>query len=172
MKQLLLAIIILIGIQTANAQYRDQSDGKNIFISAGGEIGAPSNTPYNFTYGASATAEVKLINKLGLTLSGQHLTYNFKSTLFSNANTGHPSLTSLKAGLRYYTGPSFFFSGELGSTVQSNNGVANMLVYSLGFGFEIPVNKFSDVEIAFSYQNYDLSQYQTTGMKVAYRLGW
>jgi len=171
MKQLLLAALIFFFIQTVNAQYREQGNDKKFFISAGGEVGAPSSTPYNVTYGASAQAEIKLINRLGLTLSGQYIAYNYKSTAFSNG-LGHPSFVPLKAGLKYYTGPNFFFAGELGSTVQSNSGVSNMLVYSLGFGFDIPVNKMSDVEIGFAYQNYDQSQYQTTGMRVAYRLGW
>lgn len=171
MKQLLLAFAILFTVQAVHAQYRDQPDGKRIFISVGGEIGAPSNTPYNISYGASAQAEVKLIDKLGLTFAGEYIAYHYKSSIFS-AGSGHPSFVPLKAGLRYYTSPNFFFSGELGSTVQSNTDVGNMLVYSLGFGFEIPVNKISGVEIGFAYQNYDKSQYQTTGMRVVYRLGW
>ncbi|MEO6522962.1 MAG: hypothetical protein ABIN91_14870 [Mucilaginibacter sp.] len=173
MKQLLLAALTLFIIQTASAQYREQGNDKKIFISAGGEIGAPSSTPYNFTYGASAQAEVKIINSLGLTLTGEYIAYNYKNTLFMGANTQqHPSFIPLKAGLKYYTGSNFFFAGEIGSTVQSNSGVSNMLVYSLGFGFNIPVNKFSGIDIGFSYQNYDQSQYQTTGLKVAYRVGW
>jgi hypothetical protein len=173
MKQLLLAAIILFSIQTVNAQYRDQTDDRKIFISIGGEAGAPSSTPYNFTYGATAQAEVKIISSLGLTLTGEYIAYNYKNTLYMGSNTQqHPSFIPLKAGLKYYSGPSFYFAGELGSTFQSNSDVSNMLVYSLGFGFNIPVNKFSGVDIGFSYQNYDQSQYQTTGIKVAYRVGW
>lgn len=172
MKKLLFAITILLIVQTASAQYHNESDGKNIYISAGGEIGAPSNTPYNFTYGASAQAEVKLLDRIGLTLTGEFIGYKYKNTLFANSNATHPSIIPLKAGIKYYTSPSFFLGGELGSTIQSNTVFGNMVVYSLGFGFDIPLDKRSDIEVAFSYQNFTQSQYQTTGMKVAYKLGW
>jgi hypothetical protein len=172
MKQFLLAILILLAFQTVNAQYRGEADNKNIFISVGPEVGAPSNTPYNITYGASAQAEVKLMNRLGLTLTGELMAYNYKSSLFAGSSNLHPALVPLKAGLKYYTGPGFYFSGEMGSTIHSNNNVGNMLVYSLGFGFELPVNKMSNVDFGFSYQNYSQGQYQTTGLRVAYRIGW
>jgi hypothetical protein len=173
MKHFLLSILILLVFQTTKAQYRGEFDSKNIFISAGGEVGAPSNTPYNVSYGAYAQAEVKVINHIGLTLTGEYMGYNFKSSLLAGPNNQqHPSFIPLKAGIKYYAGPNFFFAGEVGSTVQTNTDIGNMFVYSLGFGFDIPLDKHNDVEVGFSYQNYAQSQYQTTGLKVAYRVGW
>jgi hypothetical protein len=176
MKHLLLAILTLLAFQTVNAQYRDEADGKNFFISAGPEIGAPSNTPYNLTLGAAAQAEVKLTNRLGLTLTGEITRYNYKGVFLGSVNQPHPWFIPLKAGLKYYTGPGFYFSGELGSTVHSStdrdNVIGNMFVYSLGFGFEVPLDKHNDIDIGFAYQNYSKSLYQTTGLKVAYRFGW
>jgi hypothetical protein len=174
MKKLLLFGLILFAIKTAKAQYRGgEADNKNIFISIGGEIGAPSNTPYNLTYGVSATAEIKLITRLGLTLTGEYTGYNYKNNFFSgSSNQQHPAFVPLKAGLKYYTGPNFYFAGELGSTVQNNTDSGNLFVYSLGFGFEIPLDKRSDIDIGFLYQNYSAGQYQTTGLRAAYRLGW
>ncbi|RKR85263.1 hypothetical protein BDD43_5527 [Mucilaginibacter gracilis] len=173
MKKFLFVCIALFVFKSANAQYRGQTDNKNIFLSLGAEIGIPSNTPYNLTYGAAAQAEIKLMPQLGLTFSGQYTAYNYKSSLLANSDAEkHPSFIPLKAGLKYYTSPNFYFGGELGSTVQSNNGTGNMFVYALGFGFDVPLDKHSDIEIGFAYQNYSASQYQTTGMRVAYRVGW
>lgn len=173
MKKLLLFAFILFNITIAHAQYRGNANPKKIFLSIDGEVGAPSNTPYNITYGASAQAEIKLINQLGLTLAGEYIGYSYKNTLFANSNSSkHPEFIPLKAGLKYYTGPNFYLAGELGSTIQTNTNAGNMFVYAIGFGFALPINQLSDIDIGFSYQNYSQNQYQTTGLKVAYRLGW
>jgi hypothetical protein len=172
MKYLLIAAIIIFVTHTVKAQYRGEPDNKKFFISLGGEIGAPSNTPFSISYGGSFQAEAKFTDRFAFTLAGEYTGYKYKGAFGVSSNIEqHPSLTPLKAGLRYYTTPGFFFSGEMGTSLQ-NNDINAMLVYSLGFGFEIPVNKLSDVEIGFSYQNYAQSQYQTTGLRAAYRLGW
>jgi len=171
MKYFLLSILILLVFQTTHAQYRgDYETNKKFLISVGGEIGAPSNTPYNISYGGYFSAEAKIINRLGFTLAAEYTGYHYKSSLLLGSTEEHPSFTPLKAGLKYYTGPNFYFAGEAGAALSSNDN--SMFVYSLGFGFIIPVNKLNDVDVGFAYQNYAQSQYQTTGLKVAYRVGW
>jgi hypothetical protein len=173
MKKLLLIALILLVFKTTFAQYRGQFDDKKFFISLGGEIGAPSNTPYNVTYGASAAAEVKVADHIGLTLTGEYAAFNYKSgILYSDNPSYHPYLLPIKAGIKYYTNPGFYFGGELGSTVQTNTVYGTMFVYSVGFGLEIPVNRISNVDVSFRYEGYGQAQYQTTGMRLAYRLGW
>lgn len=174
MKKLpLIIIIILFAFKTTFGQYHGEFDDKKVFISVGGELGAPSTTPFNITYGTSATVEIKVIERLGLTFTGEYVAYHYKGGgLYNSPTTQHPSLLPLKGGVKYYTSPGFYIQGELGSSLRSNNGEGNMLVYTLGFGFEIPVNKISNVDLSFRYENYDQNQYQTTGMRLAYRLGW
>lgn len=173
MKHLLPAILILFAATIAKAQYRGEySDNKNIFISLGGEVGAPSNTPYSVSYGGYFGVEAKVINRLSFTLAAEYMGYHNKSSLLLNDAQQHPAFTPLKAGLRYYTNPRFYFAGEAGTALAQSGNTGSMFVYSLGFGFDIPVNKLSDVDVGFAYQNYAQSQYQTTGLKVAYRLGW
>ena len=173
MKKLFVFLLIFIAVKAAKAQYRNDKESKMIFLSAGPEIGAPSNTPYNLSYGGSATAEAKVMNQLGLTITAGYTNYKYKSSIFGASNIEtHPTFVPLKAGVKFYTSPSFYVGGELGSTIQSNNNIGSLFVYSLGFGFEIPVNPLSDIEVGFRYENYSKTQYQTTALRVAYRIGW
>lgn len=171
MKKLILSLFILFSLTTAKAQYRDQLFDKRFFLSVGGQVGAPSSTPFNLTYGGAVQAEVKPINRLGVTLAAEYIAYKYKGAIYGTGDQ-HPSFIPLKAGIKYYSSPNFYFAGEIGSTVQSSIGMDNMLVYSLGFGFAIPLDKHNDIDIGFSYQNYTFGQYQTTDLKVAYRFGW
>lgn len=173
MKQLLLSAIILLAFQTVNAQYHSEFDTKTFFISAGAELGIPSNTPFNISYGGSVQAELKVVKQVGVTLTGGYNIYNYKRDFFgSTATIQHPALMPLKAGLKYYAGPGFYASGELGTTVNSNDNADKLFVYSLGIGFEIPLNQRNDIDLGFRYESYSERQYAVTGIRVAYRVGW
>lgn len=182
MKKLLLYLFILFVAKSANAQYRVENDNKKVSISAGLELGIPGNTSLAISYGASAKAEVRLIKQLSATLTGGYNVYNYKdvnvyytgSQVISSSQSfiQHPSLIPVKAGLRYYPGSMFYAEGEYGTAFKMNDTSGNLSVYSIGFGFEVPVSQHSDVDIGFRYEKYSEGMYRLTSIRAAYRLGW
>lgn len=175
MKKLLLLILTIAAFKTATAQSRGNGDIKNFFFSGGFELGVPSNSPFGISYGGSAKAEVRVARPLGITLTGGYNVYNYKGSFlnFSGQSTNlHPAFIPLKAGLKYFVGPGFYSEGELGTALKANYGSGNMFAYSIGFGFEAPLNTYSDIDIGFRYEGYSQNQYQVTGIRVAYRVGW
>jgi len=175
MKKLFLFALILTAFNTAKAQYRGDDDNQKVFFSAGFELGVPSNSPFGISYGGSAKAEVHVARSLNFTLTGGYDVYSYKGSFlrFSDQQIDlHPAFIPLKAGFKYFSGPGFYAEGELGTAIQANYGSDNMFAYAIGFGFEAPINPHNDIDIGFRYEGYSENQYQVTGIRIAYRVGW
>jgi opacity protein-like surface antigen len=174
MKKLILLASVLLVLNTAKAQYRS-NDNQKFFLSGGFDLGLPSNSPFGVSYGGSLKAEIPIVMPISLTLTGGYDAYSYKGSFlnFSGLQTNlHPAFIPLKAGIKYFTGPGFYAEGELGTAIQANYGSDSMFAYSVGLGFEVPVDTHSDIDIGFRYEGYSENEYQITAIRVAYRVGW
>lgn len=173
-KLLVLALSVFTAFSAAYAQRRGMDKKQPAFLSAGFELGLPSNSPIAVGYGGSLKGEVPFTQSVALTLTAAYMQYNYKESFISYTGMSpviHPQFAPLKAGLRFQLGPGFYSEGELGEAIRLNNGSGGLFDYSVGLGFYVPVDKKSALDIGFRYEAYSENQYRQTGIKIAYRFG-
>ena len=138
MKKLILAVIIITSVISANAQ-----TGKNLKFSLGGEIGALTgnlNAIYSIAVGATAQADFAVDKDLAITLNGGIV--EFVGKKIGNSNLKYRSIATipLLVGIKYYFTPVVYGSGQLGTTIFTNTNGGSKFTYVPGIGFKLDKN--------------------------------
>jgi opacity protein-like surface antigen len=173
MKKMLLMMLITSGIAlTAKAQEYPRTA-----FSIGPEMGLPSNSVYNFGYGASAKIEIPVAGKIGLSFTGGYSTFNYKSSLIGAFGPQAPSkFIPLKAGLRYGVSTGLYLEVEGGDVIETTsnftNPSRNLFAFSIGPGFLFRLSQKQNIDLGFRYEQWSKNALKQTAIRVAYRIGW
>lgn len=99
------------------------------------ELSLPTGNSANRStvgFGASVKTEMNFAQYFGLTANfGYH---NFISRKYFGIRPSNITAFPLKLGLKYYTHPSFFFEGQVGSALNMSSSAKNEKAWSLGIG--------------------------------------
>jgi len=168
MKRIILIIFIFIAIK-ATAQ--DTSPIAKA-LSAGIELGIPSNSIYNIGLGFSGKAEIPASNRICITITAGYTAFFYKSNLYRSSLTPTPAgFVPLKAGTKYYFNPGVYIEGELGTVIETNYLRHDPFAFSVGPGFFIPINEKHSFDLGFRYENWSDNSLRQTAIRFAYRFG-
>ena len=148
MKKLILVSIITATVFSVNAQ-----KNKNVKFSLGAELGVPTgnlNTIYSIAVGATAQADVKIDTDAALTFNTGVIQYVGKKIRNSNFKNRSKALIPLLVGVKYYFSPMVYGSGQLGTSISTQQNGGSTFTYIPGVGF-----KFDErVDLLVKYTGY------------------
>ena len=148
MKKLILVSIITATVFSVNAQ-----KNKNVKFSLGAELGVPTgnlNTIYSIAVGATAQADVKIDTDAALTFNTGVIQYVGKKIRNSNFKYRSEALIPLLVGVKYYFSPMVYGSGQLGTSISTQQNGGSTFTYIPGVGF-----KFDErVDLLVKYTGY------------------
>lgn len=177
MKKLLLFILTACTCTLAKAQYYGDDDrGNKPAFSIGPELDFPARSVFKIGYGASAKAEIPVVNKFSLTLTGGYAVFHYKSAIVGNFGSQPPAnFIPLKGGVRYGAGSGVFLEGELGDAIETSNNLGNprrnLFAFSLGPAFLIKLSPKQNVEVGLRFEQWSKGTLQQTALRIAYRIG-
>lgn len=178
MKKLILLTLVCCACTLAKAQYYndDNTGGYKPAFSIGPELAFPSRSGFKIGYGASAKAEIPVINKFSLSVTGGFSEFRYKSGIVNIEGSQHPAdFIPLKAGARYKAGPGLFLEGELGDVIETRNNFGNihrnLFAFSLGPAFLIKISPKQNVDVGIRYEQWSKGTLQQTALRIAYRIG-
>ena len=136
MKKILTALFLVATAFSANAQ-----SGKNVKFSLGAELGVPTgnlNTIYSVAVGATAQADIKIDTDAALTFNTGIIQFVGKHIPNTNTNTKFRSQTfiPLLVGVKYYFTPMVYGSGQLGTSISTQENGGSTFTYIPGIGFK------------------------------------
>lgn len=167
MKKFALLFFALIILKTVNAQERTEAANA---VSIGFDLGVPSHNAYSIGLTGSVKGELKLLPMLSLTGTAAYAVFYHKASIISDVYTQGPStFIPLKGGLRYFAGSGVYIEGELGTAIQTNYEQLHLFAFSIGPGFNIPIDEHRNVDLGFRYENWSQHQLQQTAIRIAYR---
>lgn len=168
MKYPLLFLFTFLVVSISRAQ-----DRSPVAISAGFELGLPSQSIYSVGLGGSLKIEVPLSGKFAVTATGGITSMTYKSAFVANFNThGSDTFVPLKGGVKYYLGPNFYAEGELGAAIETEHEKRSLFAYSIGPGFLLPLgNGKTGIDFSFRYESWSQHDLRQTGIRVAYKFG-
>lgn len=141
-------------------------------VSAGFELGLPSQSAYKTGVGAALKAETRISGPVAISVTGGISSFGQKVLPTQNAvDLPAVKFIPLKAGARYYSG-NFFLEGEAGAAIKTNYDKNTLFAFSIGPGFFIPFDESKQgIEFGIRYENWG-NQVKQTGIRIAYRIGW
>lgn len=171
MKYPLMLLLALCIFQAANAQ--DRSAHSPIAVSAGFELGLPSQSIYSVGLGGSLKIEVPVARRFAVTATGGITSMDYKNAIAANFKTGgSDTFVPIKGGVKYYAGPGFYIEGELGTAIQTAHEQHSLFAFSIGPGFLVPISGGkSALDIGFRYESWSEHDLRQTGLRVGYRFG-
>ena len=134
MKKLILAFIITATAISVNAQ-----KNKNVIFSLGAELGVPTgnlNTIYSVAVGATAQADIKIDTDAALTFNTGIIQYVGKKIKNTNFKYRSEALIPLLVGVKYYFTPMVYGSGQLGTSISTQQNGGSTFTYIPGVGFK------------------------------------
>ena len=134
MKKLILASIITATVISVNAQ-----KNKNVIFSLGAEFGVPTgnlNTIYSVAVGATAQADIKIDTDAALTFNTGIIQYVGKKIKNTNFKYRSEALIPLLVGVKYYFTPMVYGSGQLGTSISTQQNGGSTFTYIPGVGFK------------------------------------
>lgn len=134
MKKLILASIITATVISVNAQ-----KNKNVIFSLGAELGVPTgnlNTIYSVAVGATAQADIKIDTDAALTFNTGIIQYVGKKIKNTNFKYRSEALIPLLVGVKYYFTPMVYGSGQLGTSISTQQNGGSTFTYIPGVGFK------------------------------------
>ena len=148
MKKLILVSIITATVFSVNAQ-----KNKNVKFSLGAELGVPTgilNTVYSVAVGATAQADIMIDKDAALTFNTGIIQYVGKKINNSNFKNRSKALIPLLVGVKYYFSPMVYGSGQLGTSISTQQNGGSTFTYIPGIGF-----KFNErVDLLVKYTGY------------------
>lgn len=172
MKYPLILLLSICFFYTSQAQTRFD-DHNPVAISAGFELGLPSQSIYSVGLGGSLKFDIPITSRFAITATGGITSMQYKSALVHNFNThGSDTFVPLKGSLKYYAGPGFYIEGELGSSIETSHQQRSLFAWAIGPGFLVPLkSRRSAIDIGFRYESWSEHDLRQTGLRVAYRFG-
>lgn len=164
-KSLIFLFFITISILKSNAQQTT--------IGLGPEVSFPSGNSSNISavgLGGFVKAEVDVSEKFALTAQGSLTSFLGKS--FFGTKTPTITYIPVKAGLKYYTSPEFYFEGQMGAVMPLNGKTATSLVLSPGLGAYVN-KKGADhkIDVGLRYESWTKSKFNFITFRVGYWFG-
>lgn len=164
-KSLVLIFIFAIITVKANAQQAT--------LGFGPEVSLPSGNSSNISavgLGGFIKAEIDISEKFALTAQGSLTSFLGKS--FFGAKTPTITYIPVKAGLKYYTSPEFYFEGQMGAVMPLNGKTGSSFAVSPGLGAY--VNKKGaahKVDVGLRYESWTKSKFNFISVRVGYLFG-
>lgn len=142
-------------------------------IGLGPEVSFPSGNSSNISaigLGGFVKAELDVSEKFAVTAQGS-LT-SFLGKRFFGAKTPTVTYIPLKAGLKYYTSPEFYFEGQMGAVMPLNGKTATSFALSPGLGAYIN-KKGADhkIDVGLRYESWTKSKFNFITFRVGYLFG-
>ncbi len=171
MKKTILSLAIL-GISIVAFAQKKEDDFQMLKLSVGAEAALPLGDfgkASTFGIGATAQADYKVTDDLGLNINAGYISFLPKrTTAFGITSKGKAvGYIPIVGGIRYYFSEQVFALAQLGVTIATASGTSTSLfTYAPGIGY-----KFSDnVDAALKYTGYskDNINSSTIGLRVAY----
>lgn len=139
----------------------------------GPEVSLPSGNSSNVSaigLGGFVKAELGVSEKIALTAQGS-LT-SFLGKRFFGAKTPTITYVPVKAGLKYYTSPEFYFEGQIGAAMPINGKTGTSFVLSPGLGAFIN-KKGADhkIDLGLRYESWTASKFNFITVRVGYFFG-
>jgi hypothetical protein len=162
-----LVFIFLFAIITVKANAQQASLG------FGPEVSLPSGNSSNISavgLGGFIKAEIDISEKFALTAQGSLTGFLGKS--FFGAKTPTITYIPVKAGLKYYTSPEFYFEGQMGAVMPLNGKTGSSFAVSPGLGAY--VNKkgaVHKVDVGLRYESWTKSKFNFISVRVGYLFG-
>lgn len=162
-----LVFIFLFAIITVKANAQQASLG------FGPEVSFPSGNSSNISaigLGGFVKAEIDISEKFALTAQGSLTSFLGKS--FFGAKTPTITYIPIKAGLKYYTSPEFYFEGQMGAVMPLNGKTATSFALSPGLGAY--VNKKGanhKIDVGLRYESWTKSKFNFITFRVGYLFG-
>lgn len=164
-KFLILTFLILTSLIKVNAQQAT--------IGFGPEVSLPSGNSSNISavgLGGFVKAEIDISDKFALTAQGSLASFLGKK-LFG-VKTSTITYVPVKAGLKYYTSPDFYFEGQLGAAMPINGKTTTNFAWSPGLGAYI--NKRGadhKIDLGLRYESWTSSKFNFITLRVGYLFG-
>ena len=142
-------------------------------IGFGPEVSLPSGNSSNTSavgLGGFVKAEIGISDKFALTAQGS-LTSFLGRKLFG-AKTPTITYIPVKAGLKYYPSPNFYFEGQLGASMPINGKTSTSFAWSPGLGTYI--NKRGadhKLDLGLRYESWTSSNFNFITLRVGYLFG-
>jgi len=160
-----------------------QSNAQSYNLSIGPEINIPSGNSSNISsigFGGGLKAEIGLSQKFSITANGSVVSFLGRKYfgVTSPAETSIP----VKAGLKYYTSPGFYFEGQFGVNLPISGNANTGFAWSPGLGTFIKLrNSENKIDIGIRYEgwssnrlitatNAKFSTFGFIGLRAAYTL--
>jgi hypothetical protein len=164
-KSLLLLSFFVFIIVKANAQQATIGFGPEISFPSGN-----SSTISAVGLGGFVKAELDVSEKFALTVQGSLTSFLGKS--FFGAKTPTVTHIPVKAGLKYYTSPEFYFEGQMGAAMPLNGKTSTSFAISPGLG--VFVNKKGadhKIDVGLRYESWTKSKFNFVTLRVGYLFG-
>lgn len=164
-KSLILILFLTTSILKSNAQQAT--------LGFGPEVSLPSGNSSNISavgLGGFVKAEIDISEKLSLTAQGSLTSFLGKN--FFGAQTPTITYIPVKAGLKYYTSPEFYFEGQMGAVMPLNGKTGSSFAVSPGLGAY--VNKKGaahKVDLGLRYESWTKSKFNFITIRVGYLFG-
>jgi hypothetical protein len=142
-------------------------------IGFGPEVSLPSGNSSNISavgLGGFVKAEIDISAKLALTAQGS-LT-SFLGKKFFGVKTSTITYVPVKAGLKYYTSPDFYFEGQLGASMPINAKTTTSFAWSPGLGAYINKRDATHkLDLGLRYESWTSSKFNFITLRVGYLFG-
>lgn len=142
-------------------------------IGLGPEVSFPSGNSSNISaigLGGFVKAELDVSEKFAVTAQGS-LT-SFLGKRFFGAKTPTVTYIPVKAGLKYYTSPEFYFEGQMGAVMPLNGKTATSFALSPGLGAYINKKGAAHkIDVGLRYESWTKSKFNFITFRVGYLFG-
>ena len=142
-------------------------------IGFGPEVSLPSGNSSNISavgLGGFVKAEVDISEKIALTAQASLTSFLGKS--FFGAKTPTITYIPVKAGLKYYTSPEFYFEGQMGAATPVNGKTGTSFALSPGLGAYINKKGAAHkVDLGLRYESWTKSKFNFITVRVGYLFG-
>ena len=142
-------------------------------IGFGPEVSLPSGNSSNVSavgLGGFVKAEIGISDKFALTAQGS-LTSFLGKKIFG-AKTPTVTYIPVKAGLKYYTSPDFYFEGQVGASMPINGKTSTSFAWSPGLGAYINKRDANHkLDLGLRYESWTSSDFNFITLRVGYLFG-
>jgi hypothetical protein len=150
-----------------------KANGQQATIGFGPEVSLPSGNSSNVSavgLGGFVKAELDVSEKFALTAQGS-LT-SFLGKRFFGAKTPTITYIPIKAGLKYYTSPEFYFEGQMGAVMPLNGKTGTSFAISPGLAAFVN-KKGADhkIDVGLRYESWTKSKFNFITFRVGYLFG-
>lgn len=130
-------------------------------------VGAPTESPYKFTYGADVQAEYGLSEALAITGSVGYQNFHWKISVAGNSTSGNNGFVPVLAGAKFGFGESNLYGhAQLGAGFSTQKNGGSAFAYAPSVGYKLSENLDASVKyLAFSKNN---STMGSVGLRIAY----